>query len=1262
LPIFILLTSVIAFLITVPTAQAATSSTLNFQGRLATNTGALVADGSYNIEFKIYDDALAGTNLWTENRTGANTVTVRNGYFSVYLGEVTPFSASIPWDQELWMTMNVEGDGEMSPRFKLTAVPYAFRAGAITDAAGNAFTGDDLIQKAPTTIQTVNSALAAIRFNQAGSGGLLQLQGDGVNVFTVDKTGSVVLGSGITVGNSSSTIAGTIRWNGADLEVYDGSGWVSLTLGSSGGGGSSATITLIKSVDETITNNATLQNDDELFFPIGANESWVFRFTLQANSGTTPDFRFGVSAPGGATCSVGVIDPEGAISNAGLGCGVAITGIPGNGVNDVYEVVGSVDNGGTAGNVTLQWGQNTSNGAATIVRAGSTLFAVQEGSTSASSTFSLGGNTFGGTAILGTTDAYGLTFITDGAAAATISTSGNATFIYGVSVGDGLSVTSGISNNSGGITEAGAISGLTSLSSDGSLVISSSAGGDITLDSASDTLIVADSTIRRSGTGTTTIDLLDASSGTTLSILNSDGSQVAGLTVEGAVSAASLSGDGSGITALDGSAISSGTIADGRLTSNVALLNQSQTFTGMSTFDSGLILGNSTSTTAGAIRWNGTEFQGYNGIEWAGLGGGGGPPILADQSVFYAYDSAGNINITGGWTDLTLDTEVKEDAPYTHSTNSAEVAFNEDGWYEITYDVGTYISSGGSRTSSRAKIQEDTGSGYVDVPGSQATMYNRNSANGFDSASATILREFNAGDIIKIQAQSFNGTDTVLTEAETVRLVIKKFVTSGGGGGGGMEFVQGGNDFASTAIIGTTGNNDLNLITNNSTALSLTTSNQAIFSGAILANDGITIGDSSNDSFIIVSSEVTITNGLSFDSGTFAIDSLNDFVGINTSSPSNRLSINDADTADTSAQAMIATAGNTNKGLVIQAESGQSVNLFELQNNSGVVLSGFNSDGGLVLGLSTVTSTASSSQNITFGNESGVVCLSNSTNCGFLPLATGAFVTDATNNNSIALNKTSATGNLLALQRNGGAVFTVANTGALQIQSTDSNALDIRNLGGTSFFAVDTSSGQVRVGASTADAVGVLFVLDTKNTAGDPTGTDGGIYYNSSLGKFRCFEDGSWKDCIGTRQIRSFIDTTSDAVADNNTTNYWDTSAENNNSFPNITPSTTNKSITGSVSFETQSATTADRSVVARVERSIGTPAACNSGTPVGTILSTFTTNNGEQASNTMIFLDTPNTTSIVYYTLCADTATSSAASMTINRIRVTLEEANNSN
>lgn len=118
-------------------ATAAPSTYLNFQGRLKTDTGALVADGYYNIEFKIYDHATAGSLLWTETRTGGNQVRVANGYFSVSLGSVSPFPGTIDWSQQLWITMNVGGtgsptwDGEMTnggTRMILTAVPYAFQA------------------------------------------------------------------------------------------------------------------------------------------------------------------------------------------------------------------------------------------------------------------------------------------------------------------------------------------------------------------------------------------------------------------------------------------------------------------------------------------------------------------------------------------------------------------------------------------------------------------------------------------------------------------------------------------------------------------------------------------------------------------------------------------------------------------------------------------------------------------------------------------------------------------------------------------------------------------------------------------------------------------------------------------------------------------------------------------------------------------------------------------------------------------------------
>jgi hypothetical protein len=132
-----------------PVAEAATNNNINFQARILTNTGALVPDGNYHVEFKIYDSAAAGSSAqgtcsgdsstddcwWVETRTTGNLVTVKNGYVTASLGSVTPFPADMPWDQELWLAMNIGGsaggaswDGEMSPRMKVTAVPYAMRA------------------------------------------------------------------------------------------------------------------------------------------------------------------------------------------------------------------------------------------------------------------------------------------------------------------------------------------------------------------------------------------------------------------------------------------------------------------------------------------------------------------------------------------------------------------------------------------------------------------------------------------------------------------------------------------------------------------------------------------------------------------------------------------------------------------------------------------------------------------------------------------------------------------------------------------------------------------------------------------------------------------------------------------------------------------------------------------------------------------------------------------------------------------------------
>ena len=121
--------------------NAATPSTLNFQARLMSSAGNIVPDGTYNVEFKIYNASTSSGSsqgscsgdsncLWTETRLTTDSaplrIIVKNGYLSAYLGDKTALPANI-WGQQLWLTMNIGGtsgapswDGEMTPRIRMT--------------------------------------------------------------------------------------------------------------------------------------------------------------------------------------------------------------------------------------------------------------------------------------------------------------------------------------------------------------------------------------------------------------------------------------------------------------------------------------------------------------------------------------------------------------------------------------------------------------------------------------------------------------------------------------------------------------------------------------------------------------------------------------------------------------------------------------------------------------------------------------------------------------------------------------------------------------------------------------------------------------------------------------------------------------------------------------------------------------------------------------------------------------------------------------
>jgi hypothetical protein len=88
-------------------------------------------------------------------------------------------------------------------------------------------------------------------------------------------------------------------------------------------------------------------------------------------------------------------------------------------------------------------------------------------------------------------------------------------------------------------------------------------------------------------------------------------------------------------------------------------------------------------------------------------------------------------------------------------------------------------------------------------------------------------------------------------------------------------------------------------------------------------------------------------------------------------------------------------------------------------------------------------------------------------------------------------------------------------TNSQTVNVTSSSAVSITS-GGSSLFTADTSSSRIVIGQ--ADTTGSVLVLDTKSSAGDPTGASaiaGAMYYNSSTGRFRCYQNTGWTDCIG---------------------------------------------------------------------------------------------------------------------------------------------------
>lgn len=130
---------------------------------------------------------------------------------------------------------------------------------------------------------------------------------------------------------------------------------------------------LARKTGDTSRNTTTTPTDDpHLTWAIASSEQWMFKCGLTMTAANaTPDFKCDFTFPAGATFIASTIanDAGGTLTRlrwqtSGTTQTIAI----GATTPEFYEITGVILNGGTAGNVVLQWSQNTSDGGNTTLQ------------------------------------------------------------------------------------------------------------------------------------------------------------------------------------------------------------------------------------------------------------------------------------------------------------------------------------------------------------------------------------------------------------------------------------------------------------------------------------------------------------------------------------------------------------------------------------------------------------------------------------------------------------------------------------------------------------------------------------------------------------------------------------------------------------------------------------------------------------------------------------------------------------------------------
>ena len=97
------------------------------------DAGGLPVDGVTPVSFALYADADADGVIWME----AVDLDLADGYYTHVLGAVNALDPELFDGAALFLGVTVDGTDEMRPRFRIGAVPYAWRAAVAGDVRGD---------------------------------------------------------------------------------------------------------------------------------------------------------------------------------------------------------------------------------------------------------------------------------------------------------------------------------------------------------------------------------------------------------------------------------------------------------------------------------------------------------------------------------------------------------------------------------------------------------------------------------------------------------------------------------------------------------------------------------------------------------------------------------------------------------------------------------------------------------------------------------------------------------------------------------------------------------------------------------------------------------------------------------------------------------------------------------------------------------------------------------------------------------------------